>query len=473
MELISIYFLAFAIAAAFLYYPLNQRGKILLLNLISCGFIASLSINLLIYLFTYTALNYFIANKIPDARYKKALFRFGVFINILQLLVLNYTHFTLDPLFHFLNFNFELSIISKIILPLGVSYYTLQGIGYLVNVKMGWEKPEKNYQNLLLYFIFFPKFLSGPIERSNKFLPQIRDNVNMEQKNLTMGLRLILWGLFKKLIIANHLGPFIEFVYSGSGPLGSNYAWTALLIQPLYLYFDFSGYTDIALGLGKLYGINLRPNFNRPFLSENITVFWKRFHMSLSSWFNDYVFNQLSFKLRKRRHFGAIIALFVTWELFGIWHGAGWNFMILGLVFSLEIIYEYFTRKIRYKFFSRLPNFIRFWSGRLCTYLFYGTALTFFFSPDLDTTMRLFGSLFDSHEAGPVFPYARIMSFGVALALVYLFVEVLHNDYENIYKKLLGVWNTNRILRILVYYITTFIIVSEISASSTFVYQMF
>ena len=145
-----------------------------------------------------------------------------------------------------------------------------------------------------------------------------------------------------------------------------------MLIQPLYLYFDFSGYTNLALGFAKMYGIDLQPNFNRPFLSVNMTNFWRRFHISLSSWFNDYVFKQTSFRLRKMKSYATVIALFITWVLFGIWHGAGWNFMLLGFLQAFAIYYEYQTKRRRAAIFSRLPEITRKWTGRFFTYCFYG-----------------------------------------------------------------------------------------------------
>ena len=127
--------------------------------------------------------------------------------------------------------------------------------------------------------------------------------------------------------------------------------WILLLLVPIYLYFDFSGYTDIAIGFAKVFGIDLLPNFNRPFFSENMTSFWRRFHMSLSLWFNDYIFKQTSFRYRKWGIFASVFAVFITWMLFGIWHGAGWIFMLLGFLQAVAIYYEVFTRKIRFKFF--------------------------------------------------------------------------------------------------------------------------
>ena len=204
--------------------------------------------------------------------------------------------FRSDPVFEALNSTIAVSKLSEIIVPLGISYFTLQGIGYLINVKMGWEKPEKNFLIFLLYIIFYPKFLSGPVERSNHILPQLKQLTGFNDQQVSDGLRLALIGFFKKVAIANQIAPYTVGSYENINFADGSTSWLIFIIQPLYLYFDFSGYTDMARGVAKTFGIELLPNFNRPFFADNVTNFWKRFHISLSSWFNDYVFKQTSFK---------------------------------------------------------------------------------------------------------------------------------------------------------------------------------
>jgi len=473
MELISIYFAILAIISAVIYYVLNQKYRILFLNLLSLGFIASLNLNLLIYILVYATVNYFIGRGIPGAKNKKALFRTGLILNLLQLILLKYADFTFDPLLRLFSSDLALTQLSEIIVPIGISYFTLQGIGYLVNVKMGWEKPEKQFMNFLLYITFFPKFLSGPIARSNQLLPQFKEQGAFDQDKFTSGLKTAFWGFFKKLVIANQLAPYIGQAYANAEIIGGGYVWLTILIQPLYLYFDFSGYTDIAIGFGRMFGIELPANFNRPFTSQNITNFWKRFHISLSSWFNDYVFMRLIFKYRKLKQYASIIAIFLTWCLFGIWHGAGWNFMILGLVLALSIIYEYFTKRKRAALFARLPEFPRIWLGRICTYVFYGLALTFFFSPDLPTTIHFFGNIFKFTGVTPGHILVMPLLFGLAIALLYQLYEVVQTDFEDYYNKLEGYWNRHKVIQVLVYYAIAILVISEMGGNSSFVYEMF
>ena len=473
MDVTSLPFVLMAIAAAVIFSVINNKYKNTFLIILSLGFIGTFSLYLLAYILAYACVNYFIGLKIPTVTWKKSLFRIGIVLNLLQLIILRYSSFAIDPVLEALNSNLQVSSLSAIIVPVGISYFTLQGIGYLVNVKMGWEKPESRFPDFLLYITFFPKFLSGPIERSNHLLPQLKAFKSFKSEDVTAGLRLILFGLFKKIIVANHLATAVAFTYSNNEAVGGLNILLVVLIQPLYLYFDFSGYTDIAIGVAKMFGIDLLPNFNRPFLSENVTTLWKRMHMSLSLWFNDYVFKQTSFRFRKWGKYAAVFAVFITFTLFGIWHGAGWTFMILGFLQAVAINYEFFTKKWRVAVFSRMTDSSRIWTGRLFTYLFFGISHIFFFSPDLTTALGSFSKFKNlSHFAddkvfhGPLF-------FGLTFALIFLIFEVIQNDYKEFYEKCSTYWSSHRLLRYIVYYAATFLIVSQLAGNTSFIYEMF
>ena len=473
MDVTSLPFVLMAIAAVFLFYVISNKYKNAFLIILSLGFIGGFNLYLLAYILVYACVNYFIGLKLPVVTWKKSLFRIGIVLNLLQLVILRYSSFAIDPFLEALNIGMKASSLSLILVPVGISYFTLQGIGYLVNVKMGWEKPESRFLDFLLYITFFPKFLSGPIERSNHFLPQLKAFRSFKTEDVTAGLRLILFGLFKKIIVANHLATAVAFTYSNNETVGGLNILLVILIQPLYLYFDFSGYTDIAIGVAKMFGIDLLPNFNRPFLSENVTTLWKRMHMSLSLWFNDYVFKQTSFRFRKWGKYASVFAVFLTFILFGIWHGAGWTFMILGFLQAVAINYEFFTKKWRVAVFSRMTDSSRIWTGRLFTYLFFGISHIFFFSPDLTTALGSFSKFKNlSHFAddkvfhGPLF-------FGLTFALIFLIFEVIQNDYKEFYEKCSTYWSSHRLLRYIVYYAATFLIVSQLAGNTSFIYEMF
>lgn len=480
MEIISLKYAVLVVASVFLYYLLNPKYRIGYLAILSSAFIASFHFYLLAYVIAFSLINYFIGIKIPVSRFKIILFRAGIIFNLSQLIVLKYASFAIDPIAQIINNDFHLSKLSEIIIPIGISYFTLQGIGYLMNIKMGWEKPEKKFLNFLLYISFYPKFLSGPIERSNHFLPQLQSIKSFDEKQVADGLRIALFGFFKKIAIANQLAPYITDTYSNLNAVDGLSLWITIIIQPLYLYFDFSGYTDIAIGFSKTFGIDLIPNFNRPFFSENMTNFWKKFHISLSSWFNDYVFKQASFKRRKWGVYASVYALIITWSLFGIWHGAGWNFMLLGLVQALAIIYEFFTKKWRVILFSKLSDYPRIWFGRISTYLFYGTSLVFFFSPDINSTLSFYSKIFkNSASLQSVMSRAmrEIPLSALVLIIVFLLIEFINIDYNLSFSKLEHFWSgekkISRYFRWIIYCFVLSILFVLGSQVQKFIYAQF
>jgi D-alanyl-lipoteichoic acid acyltransferase DltB (MBOAT superfamily) len=453
---------------------LDARFRILFLVLISCIFISGQSIVLLIYIIGYALVNFFIGKQIQGSKFPKFFYRTGIFINLAQILLIKYSSFTVDPFISIFKENIHLSQkLSSIIIPIGISFFTLQGIGYLINIYKGWEKPEKNFFHFFLYIAFYPKFLSGPIERSNKFLPQLTKDASFNSENVSQGLKIALFGFFKKVVIADELGLVVLNSYNNLDTSGSLMLWSIVIIQPLYLYFDFTGYTDIAIGLGKAFGISLTPNFNRPFFSENVTTFWKRFHMSLSSWFNDYLFRQISFKYRHWGNLSAVIAVFITFTLFGIWHGAGWNFMVLGFLQALAINYEFFTRQQRIKALGFIKGSLRIWISRLITYCFYGISLIFFFSPNLASSLNFLEKLF-INEGSFNLGISRIeFLFAMSLAAIFMIIELINNDYQKQGIVIENVWKRNRIIRLIIYNIVALLIVYFNNLNTPFVYQQF
>lgn len=478
MSVTSIYFLILSLILLLIYYQVNQKYRIFLLVALSSGFIASYSIILLGYILFYTTINYFLGLIIYKEKFKKAVYRIALGFNILQLILINYSSFAIDPVFHFLSLNLEVSRINEIIIPIGISYFTLQGIGYIINIKMNWEKPEMNFLRFFLYIIFYPKFLSGPIERSNHFMPQLNREHSFNRKQVTDGLRIVLFGLFKKIVIANQLAQFVNLAHSNLETANSISLWMVWIIQPLYLYFDFSGYSDIAIGYAKTLGIELLPNFNRPFFSENMTNFWKRFHISLSSWFNDYIFRQTSFKYRRWGVGASVLALFVTWTLFGIWHGAGWNFMVLGFLQALAIIYEFFTKKWRVRLFSRMNGTVRVWTGRIVTYLFYACSLVFFFSPDLQSSFSFFQKMGEK-SSGVINLGIPSQHFLLIIILIFLILvlEMLENDFIMVFDKLKAYLmkpnRRNLLIRWGYYYLLVILILFFWKGAQQFIYFQF
>jgi len=428
-------------------------------------------------------MNYLLGNKIVRGGNSKRWLRVGIVFNMTQLILLRYAAFAIDPLLGLISLQLKVSGLAEVIVPIGISYYTLQGIGYLINLKMGWEKPEKSFAHFLLYIIFFPKFISGPIERSNNFLPQLTNILSFNRKNISEGFRLIINGLLRKVVIANQLSLIINPIYSNVSQANGLVLLLVIFLQPLYLYFDFSGYTNIAIGVARGFGIKLLPNFNMPLFSENVTIFWRRFHMSLAFWFNDYVFKQLSFRLRRWKKYASVTAVFITWILFGIWHGAGWNFMVLGMIQALAINYEFFTKKLRAKLFCNFSPVMRKWIGRFITYFFFGSSLVFFFSPDLQTAIQYFVSFktinLSIYNGLITTLIISKTKFFVAIGIMTIFMidELAVCDWEERYRRIKILLNSNKtvtiLMRYLFYYLAILLLFYYGGNDTQFVYFQF
>ena len=272
---------------------------------------------------------------------------------------------------------------SGFIFPLGMSFYTFQAIGYLTEVYWEEEKAERRPIDFLLYMLLFMKFLSGPIERSADLLPQVRKLSPVSYSMMTYGLKLIVVGLVKKLVLADHIAPYIDGVFSSMHTASGVQLLMACLLYPIELYADFSGYTDMAIGGAMMFGYRLSPNFNRPFAAKTITDFWRRWHMSLSFWVRDYLYQPIAASKRYWGQWGIVYALVVTFVLLGVWHGAGWNYVIYGLIQGLIISYEMVTVAYRNKVETSVGKHVFGAYSILRTYLLFAFSLLFFRLPSL------------------------------------------------------------------------------------------
>lgn len=217
----------------------------------------------------------------------------------------------------------------NIILPMGISFYTFQTLSYVIDVYRGTVKPETHYGYYSLFVVFFPQLVAGPIERPQNLIPQLRSAKNPEREDIALGLRKITIGYAKKLIVADFVAKFVDYAYGATASIGTVLIFATALFA-IQIYCDFSGYTDIAIGCARLMGIKLSENFNRPYTSKSIREFWRRWHISLSSWFSDYVYKPLGGN--RRGLVRQCINLLVVFLLSGLWHGASLNFAVWGLL---------------------------------------------------------------------------------------------------------------------------------------------
>jgi len=287
--------------------------------------------------------NYYLGITIADAKKEKTqqnLFWIGIVFNIGVLGYFKYFNFFYDSFVDLLNiFGLHANPSSlKIILPLGISFFTFQTLGYLIDIYNFNIKPTKNLLGFLTYVTFFPKIIAGPIERAQKFLPQVEKMRVFDQDLAIDGLRQILWGLFAKVVIADNLFPIVHDIFASPENNSGSTLLMGLILSTLQVYCDFAGYSNIAIGISKLFGIQLMKNFATPFFSTNIGDFWNRWHISLSSWMLDYLFTPLSFLLRGYKKFGLIMAIMITFIVVGFWHGANWTFIVFGILNGIYFI---------------------------------------------------------------------------------------------------------------------------------------
>ena len=240
------------------------------------------------------------------------------------------------------------------LLTLGVSFFVLQAISYLIDIYLKVLDPERNLGTFALYLSFFPKLIQGPIERGSDLLPQLHRPYQFDYQNVRRGLWQIEQGLFKKLVIADRLAIFVDAVYNNIQTYTGIPLIIATYLYALQIYFDFSAYTDIALGVARLFGINLKQNFNSPYLAYSIPDFWRRWHISFSRWILDYVFKPLQMFMREWKQWGSAIALMITFLLSGIWHGMTWGFIAWGLLHGIYMAASVFFSPFFKKLFKRL-----------------------------------------------------------------------------------------------------------------------
>jgi alginate O-acetyltransferase complex protein AlgI len=262
----------------------------------------------------------------------------GISLDLLGLIFYKYLGFLgsiYSSLFH------RAADFSNIVMMLGISYLTFTAISYLVDVYHETEKPEKNLLRLATYFVMFPKVMQGPITRYGDVSESLTATSGFDVSGLMEGARRFIIGLAKKLIIADSLAVASNGVLNNAFyTIGAGVAWYGLVAFALQIYFDFSGYTDMAIGLGRMFGITLPENFNYPYVSRSITDFWRRWHMSLINWFRTYLFIPLEFIRRHEKFLRQQSNLLIVFVLTGLWHGASWNFILWGLYFGLILAIE-------------------------------------------------------------------------------------------------------------------------------------
>ena len=398
MTFISIEFLLFLTFIVGTYYVVPHRYRWVLLLLASYVFYATLSVQFIPLLLISTAFTYVIGiliEKQERKEQKKRLMWVGVSVLVFFLGWFKYFNFVNDSLRSFAvwsGFDYDVPY-REIVLPLAISFYTFQAISYVVDVSRGKQKAERHYGYFSVYFAFFPQLVAGPIERAKKLLPQLKTEQHLDYDNISYGIQRIIWGFFKKTLIADRLAPIVACVFNSPDPTGSEIVLATMLFS-IQLFADFSACSDIAIGCARLLGFRLSENFKQPHFAVSIADFWNRWHITLSMWLRDYIFMPLAKGKKKREQiYGAILTTFLV---SGIWHGAAWNFVLWGLIHGIYRVFGDHTKQQREKMaswvgFDRVPTLHRWWK----------IAITF----QLVCFSRVF---FQSHSMAEAFSHAKL-----------------------------------------------------------------
>lgn len=325
---------------------------------------------------------------------KRRLLMLSLLVNLGVLIYFKYFIFLAKTWFDINNLQDPLVI--NIITPLGISYFIFKTLTYIFDLyNESLDAPERNYINYLLYVSFFPNILMGPISKAADLLPQIKNKLFITNEHIGKGLFLIMTGAFKKIFIADFLaGNFVVRVFeapdyfTGFDNLMASYA------NAIQLYFDFSGYTDIVIGIACLMGFSIMPNFNKPFSATNVTDFWRRWHLTLSAWLRDYIFTPLALKYRNIGTFGAVLAIMITFILCGIWHDAKITFVVWGALHGLAMAWDIITNKIRAKIKNKINLSLYRFISIFITFHFICFSFIIFSAKDMQSALAFFTKIF-------------------------------------------------------------------------------
>ncbi len=348
----TIEFIAFLFSVVLLHYAVPHKFRWIVLLFGSLVFYAAWNIyySFLMLLSIVTAYSgaLLLSSSVMHSQGRRLVLGICLALNFGMLALLKYYDFMGNNVAWFLS---KFDVLYKhsslgFLLPVGISFYTFQATGYLIDAYRGETKAEKHLGYFALFITFFPQLVAGPIEKASSLIPQLRTKHIFDESLATSGLRLILWGLFKKMAVADLLASIVDPVFADLhhwGPYGP-VLWLPVLFFSMQIYCDFSGYCDIAVGVARLFGINLTINFNYPYFSSSIREFWRRWHITLGSWLKDYVYIPLggSRVPVMRWRFNLLLTFFVT----GLWHGASWTFVAWGLYHAILIIFSAFVPPI-------------------------------------------------------------------------------------------------------------------------------
>jgi len=351
----SFEFIVFAVIVFLLYwfvFSKNIKAQNIFVILTSYFFYGWWNWKFLFLIAGSSIVDYFVGEKIFQAQGKNQKRRWlliSLLCNLGALAIFKYFNFFIDSFINLINLvGLQANPYTlQIILPVGISFYTFQTLSYSIDIYRGKLEPTKDIVSFFAFVSFFPQLVAGPIERAKDLLPQFQVERKFDYVFAADGMRQMLWGFFKKIVIADGCAVFVNEVFANYAQYSSPTLVLGGIFFAIQVYADFSGYSDIAIGLAKQFGFKLNVNFKNPYFSTNWGEFWKRWHISLSSWILDYVFQPLAVEKRSWGNFGIVFALMVTFTLNGLWHGANWTYVVFGFFLGLFISVEFLLKKTR------------------------------------------------------------------------------------------------------------------------------
>jgi alginate O-acetyltransferase complex protein AlgI len=424
----SFHFLVFFPIVTVLFFLLPHKLRWFWLLMASCYFyMALIPVYILILLLTIIV-DYFSGILIEKSSSKKKLFLIlSLVTNIGILAFFKYYDFFIENINALLSFagSKQHLMLLKIVLPVGLSFHTFQAMSYTIEIYRGNQKAERHFGLYALYVMFYPQLVAGPIERPQNILHQFKIKQKLDYTNVSAGLKQMLWGLFKKVVIADRLSVIVDQVYLDPSVHSSFTVLTAAFLFAFQIYCDFSGYSDIALGCARVMGFKLMENFRTPFLSSSVSELWRRWHISLSTWFNDYLYTPFVMKRREWGNYAIIVGLLLTFAISGLWHGPAWTYVIYGLLHGIAIAFEFLTKKKRKKVLGLFPGRIKTVLSIGVTFIFFVFTLIFFRATNFDHAVCILGDIFSFNSGqGLVSDNAKEGYVFISILLLFLFAMV-------------------------------------------------
>ena len=494
MNLLSLLFFVFLAAVFAVYYLVPKKGQWVVLLCASLLFYVYATRLGLVVLAAETLLIFFLVRKMetnPEQK-KKILAAVCIICAVVILILLKYVPEISGRTMEGSRF------LKDLLLPLGISYYTLMIISYTVDVYRGQIPAERSYAKLLLFAFYFPSITQGPLNRYGELSPQFYEPHMYEAKPIFEGLMRFGWGCFKKLVIANRTAALITGIY-GSNKATGVLILLAMLLSMLQLYSDFSGFADMAIGISQMFGITLPENFRQPYFSRSIAEYWRRWHITLGAWLKDYIYYPLSVSrvaksfikqgadrnARKRRtRLVSCIALMILWIIMGVWHGSSWMFFLMGVYYGVIFIVTMLLEPVAAKFQEKHPKvaaspLYKFWQQVRTTLLLW-LAPILFSVKNLAQLGELVSKVFRRFAFGSLFD-GTILKFELdglqlVLLLIGFFTLLIVSVIEyNTKKKICGlVLQRHFVIRLLIYWFVIIMILLSLNISNTeFIYAQF